>query len=118
MLNGDAIMCSLVAATPVKTNVSFLRASQRALENVVWDIVDYHFTVTRGANSCDVAVGIPGDAEDRLSQPELRQLAEAWLRHRLEHGYEPFRRPQSWHSLTQVPFSIVNYWLSNRALPH
>ncbi len=41
--------------------VSFLRSSERVLENVVWDVVDYHFTVTKGSESCEIAVGIPGD---------------------------------------------------------
>jgi len=105
-------------ATRVESNVSFLRSSQRVLENIVWDIVDYHFTVNCDTDSFQVSVGIPGDAQDRLSEPELRKLAETWLVHRLEHGYKLLGQPQSWHRVTQVPMSIVNYWLANRRLPH
>jgi hypothetical protein len=88
------------------------------LENAVWDIVDYYFTVDRGADSCDIAVGIPGDWQDRLSQPELCKLAETWLLHRLQQGYQPFVEPRSCRRIMQVPFSVVNHWLAHRSLPH
>jgi hypothetical protein len=99
--------------------VSFVKACERVGDNVVWDIVDYHFSVNRASDSCEVAVGIAGDWQDRLSQSELRRLAKAWLLHRLEHGYDPFReRAPSCLRVTQIPFSIVNYWLTHRSLPH
>ncbi len=100
------------------TTVAFLRSSERVLENVVWDVVDYHFTVTKGSESCEIAVGIPGDWQDRLSQPLLRKLAETWLMHRLEHGYDPFGEPLQCRRIMQVPFSIADYWYMHGHLSH
>jgi hypothetical protein len=98
-------------------NVSFLRSSDRVLENVVWDVVDYCFSVTKGSESFEIAVGIPGDWQDRMSQPLLRKLAETWLIHRLEHGYEPYGEPLRCRRIMQVPFTIVDYWYLHGRLP-
>jgi len=70
--------------------VSFVRLCQRITDDAVWDIVDYHFSVKTEGDVCNIAVGIDGDWQDRLSALELRKLAETWLLHRLEHFYEPF----------------------------
>ena len=96
----------------------FLGLSERMLDNLIWDVVDYRFRVKRGSDSCEIAVGIPGDWQDRLSESQQRRLAETWLTHRLEHGYDPFREPRSYGRLMQVPFSIVDYWYTRGRLPH
>ena len=98
--------------------VSFVTSCQRVNAGVVWDIVDYHFSVTWKGESGDIAVGIDGDWQDRLSGSELRKIAETWLLHRLEHFYEPFGEPRSCRRIMQVPFSVVDYWLMHRRLPH
>ncbi len=97
--------------------ISFIGSSERVIGGVVWDIVDYRFRLSRGIQSCDVTVGIHADWQDRLSRSELLKLSETWLLHRLEHGYEPFTEPRR-PRLTEVPFSVVNYWLEHRTLPH
>jgi len=105
----------------IRTNnptTMFLRACDRLSGDVLWDIVDYCFSVNKGSDSCEVAVGISGDWQDRLSQLELRKLAEAWLLHRLEHGYDPIGHHLTCRRVTQIPFSVVNYWLTHRSLPH
>jgi len=45
-------------------------------------------------------------------------LAETWLTHRLEHGYEPFEEPLRCLRVMQVPFSIADYWYLHGRLPH
>lgn len=112
-------MFSHVESPPVsRTTVIFIKSSERVLGEVAWDVVDYHFTVTKGSESCEIAVGIPGDWQDRMSQPLLRKLAETWLTHRLEHGYEPFEEPLRCLRVMQVPFSIADYWYLHGRLPH
>jgi len=106
------------SSTVSHTTLSFVRSSQRVLENVVWDVVDYYFRLDRGSDSCEIAVGIPGDWQDRVSQALLRKLAEAWLTHRLEHGYDPFGEQPHGLRIMQVPFSIVDYWYLHGRLPH
>jgi len=98
--------------------ISFVGSYQRITDNAVWDIVDYHFSVKTDADACDVAVGIDGDWKDRLSDSELRKLAETWLLHRLEHFYKPFGEPRSCARITRVPFSVVDYWMVHKRLPH
>ena len=88
------------------------------IDNVVWDVVDYLFSVKREGDSIDIAVGIDGDWQDRLSGAELRTVAETWLLHRLEHFYQPFGEPRSCRRIMQVPFGVVDYWLVHRRLPH
>ena len=109
---------SPLAAAACHPTVAFLRSSERVLENIVWDVVDYHFSVTKGSESGEIAVGIPGDWLDRMSQPLLCRLAETWLMHRLEHGYEPFGEPLPCRRIMQVPFSIAEYWYLHGRLPH
>jgi len=97
---------------------AFLRACGRLSGDILWDVVDYYFSISRGSDSCEVAVGIAGDWQDRLSRSELRKLAEAWVLHRLEHGYDPFGDQPTCRRVTEIPFSVVNYWLTHRSLPH
>ncbi len=100
----------------LSATISFIGEGERVIAGVVWDVMDYQFRVSRGTDHCVIAVGIVGDWQDRLSRSELQKLAETWLVHRLEHGYEPFKDPRP--RLTQVPCTIVDYWLAHRALPH
>jgi hypothetical protein len=111
---------SHVESLPISrhTTVVFLRSSERVLGEVAWDVVDYHFSVNRDGESCEIAVGIPGDWQDRMSQPLLRKLAETWLTHRLAHGYDPFGAPSTCRRVMQVPFSIADYWYIHGRLPH
>jgi len=110
-------MCSQTALLG-HASVSFVTSCQRVIDDVVWDVVDYHFSVKKDGDSCDIAVGIDGDWQDRLSGAELRKVAETWLLHRLEHFYQPFSEPRSCRRIMQVPFSIVDYWMVHRSLPH
>ncbi|HXY14953.1 MAG TPA: hypothetical protein VEI26_10690 [Terriglobales bacterium] len=98
--------------------VSFLRSCPRIVDNVIWDTVDYYFRVEREGDSREVAVGIDGDWQDRLSSTELQKIAETWLLHRLEHFYQPFREPRTYSRMTHVPFDVVDFWLAHRRLPH
>ena len=113
-------MCAQTESTVVirGMTISFARACQRIADNLVWDIVDYHFTVEKEGESCDIAVGIDGDWQDRLSAIELRKIAETWLLYRLEHFYQPFDELRSCSRTTQVPFSVVEFWQAHRRLPH
>ncbi len=104
-------------SAPQPATVSFVTSCQRVIDGVAWDIVDYHFSVTWKGESCGMAVGIDGDWQDRLSGSELRKIAETWLLHRLEHFYE-LNEPGSCRKIMQVPFSVVDYWLAHRRLPH
>ena len=113
-------MCAQTESTVVirGMTVSFARACQRIADNLLWDIVDYHFSIKTEGESCDIAVGIDGDWQDRLSAVELQKIAETWLLHRLEHFYQPFAEPRSCPRIMQVPFSVVDFWLAHRRLPH
>jgi hypothetical protein len=111
-------MCPQTKSASERATVSFVTSCQRVNDGVVWDVVDYHFRVTWKGDSYDIAVGIDGDWQDRLSRAELRTIAETWLLHRLEHFYEPLGEPRSCRRVMQVPFGVVDYWLVHRRLPH
>jgi hypothetical protein len=98
--------------------VEFVESCDRIVGEVRHDITDYKFRVIRGDACRDIAVGIAGDWQDRLSAVEHRRIAETWLNHRLQHGYDPFREPQRHQQLLEVPFSVVEHWLTHRTLPH
>jgi hypothetical protein len=98
--------------------VSFVKSCERVINNAAWDIVDYVFRVEREGDYCEVAVGIDGDWQDRLSATELRKIAETWLFHRLEHFYQPFGEPGGRCRMMHVPFDVVEFWFEHRRLPH
>ncbi len=108
---------------PVKVPVQdlaicFLQECRRVIDNTAYDLVDYTFRLTHGNVSRDIAVGIEGDWQGRLTPVELRTLAESWLRHRLEHGYDAFAMQKSHRQLLQIPFGVADYWVGHRAFPH
>jgi len=53
-------MCAQTESTVVirGMTVSFARACQRIADNLLWDIVDYHFSLKMEGESCDIAVGV------------------------------------------------------------
>jgi hypothetical protein len=110
-------VCSQAEAVFLTCNpaVSFLRACKRS-NDVVWGFADYYFRVNREEDSCEVAIGILSDWQKSLSQSELHVLAERWLMYRLGHGYDPFRDSKSQRT-SEVPFTVVNYWLMHSTLP-
>lgn len=102
----------------VTTEIEFLDAHERLVGDTGYDMMDYCFRLRRGDDYLEVAIGIPGDWEDRLSAAERLVIAETWLKHRLHHGYNPFRGPHCEYRLLDVPFSVVEHWHRYRALPH
>ncbi len=108
-----------------KCQIQFLEKGRRVLDNRIYDIIDYKFTVSAGDKTSTVAVCISGVFHDPLmaiqgrclTAKELASVAEHWLKSRIAKGYDPFSEPAQYERIMQVPSIVMEYFVSNQALP-
>ena len=110
----------------MRPQIMFLGSGRRAVVgNRQPDRTDYRFRVTSGQRSTTVAVGITGQWHDTpeamgsraLSEAQLKEAAEAWLRSQLEKGKcDPFNRPQT-DTMLDMPSEVIEYWEEHHSIP-
>jgi len=103
---------------------SLIRRRQR--NGHLFDVIEYPFLVSDDRVSSTVWVGITGACHDlatalgskKLSQDDLVQAANAWLRSRVEkRECDPFSGPASDMTI-DLPPGVTDYWTEYREIPH
>jgi hypothetical protein len=86
--------------------LDFVEVRHRIVDGHYVDVADYAFQASRGSAHQVVKVGIEGTHEE-LSPDQLRDVALARLRSRIEKGYDPFAEDAP--KTINVPSSSVTY---------